>query len=74
MCADIKSSQAFLHSKHQKHLEEIHEYWKDQVDIYNERSDERADTDSQDERYCGVMPTNPNVMAYKKKKKVGVIM
>ena len=68
MCADIKSLQAFLYSKHQKCLEEISKFWKSQADLYNERSDEGADMDSQDEADHGVQPMDPNIMAYKKKK------
>ena len=74
MCADIKSSHDFLYSKHQKCLEEISKFWKSQSDLYNKRSNEGTDMDSQDERYHGVQPMDPNVMAYKKKNKVGVIM
>ena len=60
MCADIKSLQAFLYSKYQKCLKEISKFWK--------MSDEGTDMDSQDETDHGVCPTDPNVMAYKKKK------
>ena len=68
MCADIKSLQAFLYSKCQKCLKEISKFWKSQADLYNGRSHEGADMDSQDERDHGVQPMDPNFMAYKKKK------
>ena len=67
MCAYIESSQTSFYSKHRKHLEAICHYWKEKLDYYNERSDEGADTDSQDERDHGVQSTNLNVMSYKKK-------
>ena len=67
MCADNKSSQAFPYSKCQKFLEEISKFWKNQVEVYIKRSDEGADTGSQDEHDHGVQPTDPNIMSYKKK-------
>ena len=67
MCADNKSSQAFPYSRHQKCLEEMSKFWKNQVEAYNERSDEGADTDSQDECDYGVQSTDLNIMSHKKK-------
>ena len=67
MCVDIRSSQAFHYSKHQKHLKEISKVWKSQAEAFNERSDEGADMDSQDEHDHGVWPMDPNVMVYREK-------
>ena len=66
--AYIESSQASFYSKCRKCLEAMWWYWKGKADYYNKRSDEGADTDSQDERDQGVQPTDLNVMSYKKKK------
>ena len=68
MCADNKSLHTFLYSKCRICLKEISKFWKSQADLYNERSNEGADTDSQDKTDHGVQPTDANVMAYKKKK------
>ena len=54
LCADIDSSQASFYSKRRKHLEAIHRYCKEEVESYNQRSDEGADTDSQDSLDHGI--------------------
>ena len=63
----LKSSQAFLYSKHWKCLKEISKFWKSPAEAYNKRSDEGADMESQEECDHGVCPTDPNIMVYKKK-------
>ena len=57
----------FLCSKKRKWLEEIQKYWVEKAHLFEQRSDEGADTDSQDELDHGVHPTEKNVVHYGKK-------
>ena len=43
-------------------LGKISKYWKEKAECYNERSDEGANTDSQDEYDHGVQPTDTNAI------------
>ena len=55
------------YSKKRKCLERIGKYWKQKAQAYEERSDEGAETDSQDEQEHSVWPTDTNVLTYQKK-------
>ena len=55
-----------FYSKKRKQLEAIQIYWLEKAQSFEQRSDEVADTDSQDEFDHGVHPTDENVGSYYK--------
>ena len=65
-CTGIEDLQV-SHSKRRKHLEEIRQYWKEKAEVYYERMDEDAETDSQDSLDHGVWPTDTATATYQKK-------
>ena len=54
-------------SKRRKHLEEVRQYWKEKAEAYYKRSDEGADTDSQNSLDHGVQPTDTTITTHQKK-------